>query len=181
MTERNSGLREGFSLVEMLIVIALLGILTGGIALSIGLLRDTDTKGAAYDINSTLTDLKSRTTAGKSQPYLYLYFLNQTCYLDIDYTEPAHYTPTTNAKEIGDDRLLISYGSGKVPLGNGADDFICIAYQKKDGAFLQDADGNCKKDGKSTCPEKLYVEADDASGYVVHMIPDTGHHYVEGE
>jgi len=181
MTEKNRERRKGFSLVEMLIVIALLGILTGGIALSIGLLRDTDTKGAAYDINSALTDLKSRTTGGKSQPYLYLYFLNQTCYVDIDYVEPADYTPTTDAKVIGDDELLISHGSGKVALGHAADDFLCIAYQKKDGAFLQDADGNCQKDGISTCPEMLYVEAEGASGYVVHMIPDTGHHYVEEE
>ena len=42
-----------------------------------------------------------------------------------------------------------------------------------------DETGTCLKDGKSTCPEFIYVESDDASGYIVYMIPDTGHHYVE--
>lgn len=173
--------RAGFSLMEMVVVIALLGILVSGIGLSIGLLRSTDTKGAAYDINSGLTDLKSRTTGGKNQPYMYLYFLDQAYYLDISYVEPDAYTPTTDAKEIGDDRLQILYGTGKNALEGAADGFICIAFQKKDGAFLTDETGMCLKDGKSTCPEVIYVDADDAPGYAVYMIPDTGHHYVEEE
>ena len=52
--------KDGFSLIEMMIVIAILGILMGGIALSYNLVRSADTKGTAYDIDSNLTNLKSR-------------------------------------------------------------------------------------------------------------------------
>lgn len=171
MKEKKIEKRAGFSLVEMLIVIALMGILVGGVSLSIGLLRSTDTKGAAYDINSALTDLKSRTTGGKAQPYLYLYCLNHTYYLDTSYTEPDTYTPTADAKEIGDTQLQISYGAEKNAVEAATDGYVCIGFQKKDGAFLVE--------GKCICPGEIYVEADDASTYVVHLIQDTGHHYVE--
>lgn len=179
MRERSIVDRKGFSLVEMLIVIALLGILVGGIGLSIGLLRSADTKGTAYDIKSGLTDLKSRTTGGKDQPYMYLYSINDTYYLDITYTEPTSYVPTTDAKEIGDSRIQITYGADKKAIEDEADGFICFAFQKKDGSFLKDEDGKCIKGGKSTCPEEVYISSDGASSYVVHMVPDTGHHYVE--
>ena len=49
------GKREGFSLMEMIIIIGIIGILAGAVGLSIGLLKSTDTKSTAYDINSSLT------------------------------------------------------------------------------------------------------------------------------
>lgn len=55
----------------------------GAIGLSIGLLKSTDTKSTAYDINSSLTDVKSKTMGGKGQPYMYLYRLNSSYYLDV--------------------------------------------------------------------------------------------------
>ena len=171
MKTKSALVRKGFSLVEMIIVIAIMGILVGTVGLSIGLLRSTDTKGAAYDINSKLTDLKSRTTGGKEQPYLYLYFFDETYYLDFSYTEPDAYTPSKNAKEIGDANLNILYGSDKKSLHDAPNKFLCLAFRKKDGAFLVE--------GKCECPETIYVEADDASAYVIHMVQDTGHHYVE--
>ena len=39
--------RDGFSLVEMIIIIAIVGILTGGIAISYNLVRSADVKGMA--------------------------------------------------------------------------------------------------------------------------------------
>lgn len=169
--KREKKRREGFSLVEMMIVIGIIGILVGGIGLSLVLLRSTDTKGAAYDINSALTNLKSITTGGKDQPYLYLYAIGTEYYLDTSYEEPDSYTPTTDAKEIADTRLQISYGSAKDALEDASGGFLCIGFQKKDGAFLDD--------GKCSCPQEIYVEADDATDYTVHMVKDTGHHYIE--
>ena len=167
--------RKGFSLVEMVIVIGIMAVLVGGIGLSIGLLRSADTKGAAYGINSALTNLKSRTTGGKDQPYLYLYLLNNKYHLDTSIEKPDTYTPTADSKEIGDTRVQITYGSDKKALadasGGGSDNVLCIAFRKKDGAFLVE--------GKCVCPEEIYVGTDNVADYVVHMVQDTGHHYIE--
>ena len=162
--------RKGFSLVEMVIIIGMIGILVGGTGLAIGLLRSADTKGAAYDINSALTNLKSRTTGGKDQPYLYLYLLNNEYHMDTSIEKPDTYTPTADSKEIGDTRLQITYGSDKKALEDAPDGFLCIAFRKKDGAFLVE--------GKCVCPEEIYVGTDNVADYVVHMVQDTGHHYI---
>ena len=41
--------RDGFSLMEMIIVIAILGMITGGIAVTYNMVRSADVKGMAYD------------------------------------------------------------------------------------------------------------------------------------
>ena len=48
--------RDGFSLMEMIIVIAILGMITGGIAVTYNMVRSADVKGMAYDIDSSLTN-----------------------------------------------------------------------------------------------------------------------------
>lgn len=174
--KREKDRRKGFSLVEMVIIIGIIGILTGAIGLAIGLLRSADTKGAAYDINSALTNLKSRTTGGKDQPYLYLYLFKDEYRLDISIEGPDTYTPTDEAKEIGDTRIQITYGSDKKALAEasgtgGSGNVLCIAFRKKDGAFLDE--------GKCVCPEEIYVGTDNVTDYIVHMVKDTGHHYIE--
>lgn len=168
--------REGFSLMEMVIIIGIIGILAGAVGLSIGLLKSTDTKSTAYEINSSLTKVKSMTIGSKDQPYMYLYRLGSSYYLDVTNEKPKDYSPTTDAKEIGDTDVSIYFGSAKQSLDGVSDGFICFAFQKKDGAFLVFDNGSM---GKCICPEKIYVEASGAPTYVVHMIQDTGHHYIE--
>ena len=178
---RGKSRRDGFSLVEMVIIIGIIGVLVGGTGLAIGLLRSADTKGAAYDINSALTSLKSKTTGGKNQPYLYVYLYGNEYYLDTSYDKPDSYEPTTEAKKIGDDRLQIMFGSDADrkaldnASGGGADKTLCIAFQKKDGAFLVD--------GKCVCPNKIFIRDNGSSedDYVICLVKDTGHHYIEGQ
>lgn len=59
--------RDGFSLMEMIIVIAILGMITGGIAVTYNMVRSADVKGMAYDIDSSLTNLKSKNMGSNKQ------------------------------------------------------------------------------------------------------------------
>lgn len=154
--------RDGFSLVEMIIVIAVMAVLVGTIALSYNLLRAADTKGAANEINSGLSDLKSKSMATNKTIYMHLYQLNGTYY--IAYSEDETFTPTEEALDIGDDSMQITYKdeSGVVhPVS-----MVHIKMQKKDGAFAQ-------------APTEITVSADRAPTRTVHLIKDTGKHYVE--
>lgn len=171
MKESRQRIRDGFSLVEMIIVIAIIGILVTSVSVSVVLLRSADTKEVAYDINNGLTNLKSKTLGDKDQPYMYLYCLDDTYYMNISYTEPDLYVPTTDATPIENTQIKIFYGEEKKPLIGIPDGFLCVGFRKKDGAFLVE--------GKCICPEEIYVEAENATSYVVHMVQDTGNHYIE--
>ena len=82
--------RDGFSLMEMIIVIAILGMITGGIAVTYNMVRSADVKGMAYDIDSSLTNLKSKNMGSNKQLFMHLY--KQSGNYFIDYTEEESYT-----------------------------------------------------------------------------------------
>ncbi|MCI5732216.1 MAG: prepilin-type N-terminal cleavage/methylation domain-containing protein [Eubacterium sp.] len=159
MRVRNSE-REGFSLIELVIVIAILAILTGGIALSYNLVRSADTKGTAYDIDSNLTNFKSRSMGSNKQIYMHLYRYSGDIY--VDYTEEESYTPAGAGEMIGDSEVTVSCDATVMADGS----VTTIAIQKKDGAFVKG-------------PKEIKVSDGDSSSYVVYLIKDTGKHYVE--
>ena len=64
--------RDGFSLMEMIIVIAILGMITGGIAVTYNMVRSADVKGMAYDFDSSLTNLKSKNMGSNKQEIILL-------------------------------------------------------------------------------------------------------------
>lgn len=154
--------KDGFSLIEMMIVIAILGILMGGIALSYNLVRSADTKGTAYDIDSNLTNLKSRSMGSNKQIYMHLYRYSGDVY--VDYTEEESYTPAGVGEIIGDSAVTVSCDGTVISDGS----VTTIAIQKKDGAFMEG-------------PEEIKVSSEDGTSYVVYLIKDTGKHYVESK
>lgn len=152
--------KDGFSLIEMIIIIAILGLITGGIAVTYNLVRSADVKGMAYDIDSSLTNLKSKNMGSNKQLFMHLY--RQSGKYFLDYTEDESYTPAGEGEEIGEAGISLQY-DGKLLTDN---EVITIGIQKKDGAF-------------SSGPEEIEVYDDNYNDYVVYLIKDTGKHYVE--
>ena len=152
--------RDGFSLVEMIIIIAIVGILTGGIAISYNLVRSADVKGMAYDIDSSLTNLKSKNMGSNKQLFMHLY--KQSGNYFIDYTKEESYTPSGEGESVGESGISLKYDGKELTDG----EVITIGIQKKDGAF-------------SVGPEEIEVYDDNLNDYMVYLVKDTGKHYVE--
>ena len=142
--------RDGFSLMEMIIVIAILGMITGGIAVTYNMVRSADVKGMAYDIDSSLTNLKSKNMGSNKQLFMHLY--KQSGNYFIDYTEES----------VGESGISLKYDGKELTDG----EVITIGIQKKDGAF-------------SVGPEEIEVYDNNVNDYMVYLVKDTGKHYVE--
>ena len=152
--------RDGFSLMEMIIVIAILGMITGGIAVTYNLVRSADVKGMAYDIDSSLTNLKSKNMGSNKQLFMHLY--KQSGNYFIDYTEEESYTPSGEGESDGESGISLKYDGKELTDG----EVITIGIQKKDGAF-------------SVGPEEIEVYDNNVNDYMVYLVKDTGKHYVE--
>lgn len=175
---------EGFSLVELIIVMAIMAVLVGGTALGISFLYATDAKEVAYEINSGLTDLKSRNMAGSSAVYLHINKYNGSYYLT--YTDSASFTPDGSGKELCGDNFSFktTYNIRKASddtdqetedrtLSDKED--ICIGVLKKDGSFLYQNSGSDRKEA----PCVIQIIYDNETKYTVYLVTDTGKHYVE--
>ena len=152
--------RDGFSLMEMIIVIAILGMITGGIAVTYNMVRSADVKGMAYDIDSSLTNLKSKNMGSNKQLFMHLY--KQSGNYFIDYTEEESYTPSGEGESVGESGISLKYDGKELTDG----EVITIGIQKKDGAL-------------SVGPEEIEVYDDNVNDYMVCLVKDTGKHYVE--
>ena len=152
--------RDGFSLMEMIIVIAILGMITGGIAVTYNMVRSADVKGMAYDIDSSLTNLKSKNMGSNKQLFMHLY--KQSGNYFIDYTEEESYTPSGEGESVGESGISLKYDGKELTDG----EVITIGIQKKDAAF-------------SVGPEEIEVYDNNVNDYMVYLVKDTGKHYVE--
>ena len=152
--------RDGFSLMEMIIVIAILGMITGGIAVTYNMVRSADVKGMAYDIASSLTNLKSKNMGSNKQLFMHLYKQSENYF--IDYTEEESYTPSGEGESVGESGISLKYDGKELTDG----EVTTIGIQKKDGAF-------------SVGPEEIEVYDNNVNDYMVCLVKDTGKHYVE--
>ena len=75
--------QKGVTLVEIILVIAIIGILASTSVMLIGHLRYADTKKAVKTVDSSLDKLQVQTMSKADTPYLYIYHLSDGCYMKI--------------------------------------------------------------------------------------------------
>lgn len=158
LTKKN---KDGFSLIELVIVIVIMAVLTGLTALGIGFMKAGDTRGVASEIDSCLSELKSQAMAKNKPVYMHLYQYDGNYY--VKYTETDSTTPNSDGEEIGSGEVSVVTSDGVDVSGSHV---VTFAIRKKDGAFTMG-------------PEKITVSSDYSKTYTVCLVKDTGKHFVE--
>lgn len=184
MDVKAGGKNEGFSLIELVIVIGIAALLTGAVALSVGMLKTADTKGTADRINSAFGELKTENMAKEGTTYMNLYLHDSAYY--IKYTSGSPMT-SVNAgdlgKKIGTSVSTVSFNGSE--LGSG--DIYSFAIRKKDGSLGDEngivyyvSNGGAATPQSMPSPSEIQVKpVKSGTSHKIVIIANTGRHYVE--
>ena len=131
--------QKGVTLVEIILVIAIIGILASTSVMLIGHLRYADTEKAVKAVDSSLDKLQVQTMSKADTPYLYIYHLSDGCYMKIMNDDVTSFDSSKFDKKgvkLSNNRVDI-YMESKSGTKVDGNNFIKVVY-KKSAAFDTD-------------------------------------------
>lgn len=152
---------KGFSLVELIIVIAVASILVGGTFYGVNYIESANAKKCANSINSGISYAKSQTMSKAKPIHMFLYGYSGGYY--IKYSEDDTIALDTDAKEITANRVTIVFDDGTI-LGDGV--IKKISFNRKDGSVAE---------GPKT------ISLDGSGSYAITLVHSTGKHFIEAK
>lgn len=188
--------RRGFSLVELIITIAVMSILAGVTVGAVGYINSGKTKKASAKLNSKLTYIQTETMTKKGKSYLYLYKTGDGIFYAITKQDTSggcvkkselvsllasqagtelcsssvNVTGTTAA---GDTVKLVNLND---TAATGEANFLKFGYDKATGAYSE----GCGYAGESGTPSGFCKEVrlNGKQNFAVQLVEKTGKHYV---
>lgn len=139
---------SGYSLVELIIVIAIMAVLIGTVFYSISMIFGANAKTCANNIQRAIADCKV-TTMGKKEAYMELYrAADGNVYTKLYVYEQTGATPVEEEpQKMGNNRVYVGYiKPGETPdaateLNSG--DSVTIKFDRSSGSFDKTAHDNC--------------------------------------
>lgn len=158
--------KRGMTLIELVIVIGMVGILAGSSLALFGHVRYANTKKAAETIDTALDKLQVQTISKAGVPYLYIYQLDDGCYMKILKEELTAYDSTKFTKDaikLCNEDIVISITTPAGTKAVSGTDYAGIAYTKS-AEFATDISS---------------IEIQGAVTFRIKLIKETGKHFVE--
>lgn len=177
---------KGFSLIEIIITLAIMGVLTGMISLSFSYIQHANTRSAAKTVDSTISKLKFDVMSKQDKPYLYLYQIDGNCYMKVTTNSKGDDLDKATGKLLCNSAVSVlvkryqcdSTGSEisgteeeKSLLALGSK--IRISFTKSSGAFITDDISGTKYGYKQI------AFGDSVGDFTINLVKDTGKHYIE--
>lgn len=159
---------SGYSIIELIIVLAIIAVLMGSVFYSIILVFSANAKSCANNIQRSIGDCKV-TTMGKADAYMELYRNDDGIYTRMHVTESDGTTTDGEPQKVGTNKVEVGYvqGSTETQLMPGAS--IQIRFDRSNGGF---------KAGAGGIYEEIYVRGG-SKNYAIVLTELTGKSEVE--
>lgn len=164
MRERKLRNQNGITLVEIIIVIAIVGILASTAVMMIGHLHYADTQKVVKTLDSSLNELQVKTMSKTGDYYMYVYHLSDGYYVQILSENLSAFDAsrlTTDGKKLSNNTISICQDGVELP----EDGYMKIAYTKQ-ATF----------DTTNTNVQTIRIEG--VPEYSIQLVYDTGKHFV---
>ena len=167
MDERMRLNQKGMTLVEIILVIAIIGILAGTSVMMLGHLHYADTQKVIKTIDSSLDKLQMQSMSKAGDHYLYIYHLSDGCYMKILSDDLSSFDGSkldSNGTKLANNTVSIYKDSASGTKVDG-NQFMKVAYTK-----------SLTFDTTKTNVSAIVVSG--GSDYTIQLIADTGKHFI---
>lgn len=164
MRERKLRNQNGITLVEIIIVIAIVGILASTAVMMIGHLHYADTQKVVKTLDSSLNELQVKTMSKTGDYYMYVYHLSDGYYVQILSENLSAFDAsrlTTDGKKLSNNTISICQDGVELP----EDGYMKIAYTKQ--ATFDTTNTNVQT-----------IRIDGVPEYSIQLVYDIGKHFV---
>lgn len=171
MTEKKHGFfgeQKGFTFVEIILVMAILIIFAATTVFYMGHLRDINVKRAAEQVDTALDKLQVRAMSKAKTPYLYIYRLDDGCYMKVLDEEITSFDAAKfdkNGTKLGAAEIKVYLDEKKDENEVKEQKFAMIVYTKSSDFSDKTNTSSIIFEGNSKC--------------VIRLIKDTGKHILE--
>lgn len=135
---------RGMSLVELIIVMAIMAVLAGAVSIGVSLVTNKAADKCATQLKTSIQSARI-TTMGKFRTYLKIYMTaNGVCIEEVVQSVEGG-TETTTLTYTGDAYVTVLYtlsDGSQYPLGYGEDNALYIEFDRSSGALKRLPDGN---------------------------------------
>ncbi len=131
---------KGVTIIELIVVIAILGVLIGGVALTFSIVDSADIKGCTQTLDSSLEKAKNECMSKIDQSFLVLYKSTEDDYTgyylgNVSRSDLATYLPSPESdRKVGNENIQIN-----IDMANGtidvSDTAVFFTFDRGSGAF----------------------------------------------
>lgn len=158
---------KGFTLIELIVVVAILGILTAAVGTSVSAIFSSQNRKCASSIDALLSQCRVLTLSGAEAPVLRLT-------LEADGYYGTIYSGATqrSRQRLGSDGMSVSFTADGVGYSL-SEQSLRLAFDRETGALL-DLDEVTGNTVSGSCTDIR------VGGYTVELTPSTGYHRMSG-